>query len=49
MRIPTIFFLRINFKGYIKLFHVHTGFNDYCLLWISYGKLMDVLFFKVTK
>jgi hypothetical protein len=40
-------FIIIN-RRCLRLFHVHTGRNDYSLLWILSGNVMD-LFFKRLK
>lgn len=35
------------YRWRFKLLHIHTGFNDYHLLWLVNGKVMDVLFIRV--
>lgn len=32
---------------YLKILHIHTGFNDYCLFWYSYGKLIEIFFIRI--
>jgi len=32
-----------------KVFYIHTGFNDYSLLWVVNGKIYDILFIKLRK
>jgi hypothetical protein len=44
----SVYWLRYSKRGYLKLIHIHTGFNDYCLFWWSYGRLMDVLFIRIS-
>lgn len=42
-----LYLFGFNKRGYLKLFHVHSGFTDRCLFWYSYGKLMDLFFIKI--
>jgi hypothetical protein len=32
----------------LKVLHIHTGFEDYHLLWICNRKLMEILFIKIN-
>jgi hypothetical protein len=47
MRLPKLFWL-ITGKQYVKLFHIHTGFDDRCLFWYCHGKVMDVMFVRIN-
>lgn len=48
MTLPKIFWLS-SARNYLKVAHVHTGFDDRCLFWYSHGKVMDVMFIKIIK
>jgi hypothetical protein len=48
MKLPAIYYLRVS--GYMfELLHIHTGFNDYSLLRIVNGKLLDILFMRLGR
>jgi len=34
-------------KNVQKLFHIHTGFNDFSFIWIVDGKIYDLFFIKI--
>jgi len=31
-----------------RVLYIHTGFNDYSLIWIVNGKVYDLFFFKIN-
>ena len=47
MKLPVIYWY-INKGILFRFFHIHTGFNDYSLLWIVDGKIIDLLFIRIN-
>lgn len=47
MRLPYVRLLLVS-RTVLKVLYIHTGFNDYCMLWVSNGRLMDFMFKRIS-